>query len=618
MPDSILRSWQTWTLLASGTAWLTVVIGALVATVAGVPSLRRRFWRFLFAPSAPLNLAVLRMVAFGALVILLATEPVREYAAWPRELFHWSTPIGTVLRHLPISVGIVDWLLPIAIVATVMAIAGCFTRLAAWTSVVLATYLLGIPQCAGGVIHLIQPVLLIGVLLACSRAGDAVSIDALWQAICRADRGQVRQLSGKVRYGLPIRLAMMVFVLCYFFPSYWLLVANGWDTLSGSHWSSYLHQRWFELDDYRASLSTHNLPAFTSAVVILALMLALAGPLMLLWRPSRIAWAAAAFLLYSTVHLLTHLGSYLMQALFIMFADWQRLLAWVGRTMFGNPIVVLYDGNCKMCRRTMALLLVLDWLRMLRPINAFDRQRFTTLGLGHLDDTALMTDMHAAENSRSGAWSVTKGYNAYQRIAWRVPLLWTTLPFIYLPPIAAIGRRVYRHVADTRACSVPIAHGPSRGRAGNWSPVPLTVAGVSILAAQVVVGIGWLGGTPLAGYGRPPASMVTSSIEWPEFVAIMADGSTVVLDDVLRHHFSNSHCAHGLSRFVDPQVDRHELQTLLTAYSPVWMAAGYFDGSPPKRLAVYIATYELTGPSRLPEPSERRRLMDFLWDEISR
>src|SRR5690606_5766163 len=140
-----------------------------------------------------------------------------------------------------------------------------------------------------------------------------------------------------------------------------------------------------------------------------------------------------------------------------------------------------------------------------------------------------------------GEWRVTKGYEAYQRIAWRVPVLWLTLPFVYLPPIAAIGRRVYRHVADTRACSVPI--GPKKGTntpvVVRWSAVPLVVCAVAILAGQVVLGVGRLSAAwPIACYPLFD-TMSTSTILWPEFEAVLADGQTVPLDDdPLREHFT--------------------------------------------------------------------------------
>ncbi len=494
MSDPGLSRWQKWSLATLAAAWIgavagsagslpslvltTLLIGGVAAFVAFAPLLSR-FKRFLLAPAAPLNLAVLRIVVFAVLLVLLATEPIRQVAAWPREDFVWPAVAGPLLARLPIGVEIVDALLPVAITATVLAIAGCLTRMAAWTSVVLAIYLLGICQCAGEVDHMMHLVVLIALLIACSPAGDAVAIDAVAKAVWLADRGQIRRTGRRVRYGMPIRFAMLVLALSYFFPGFWSLaeMAEGWFAATAPPY---------------AESTRHSDSASTSLAVLACSVVGLAWPLTLLWWPSRVLWAGLGLLLHSMAGSLAYVGSYTTQAMYVMFIDWQRIFTWIGRKLFGEKLVVLYDGNCKLCRRTMALFVTLDWLDSLKPVSAFDRRRFTDLGLGHLEDAALMTDMHAAERGAKAAWRVTRGFEAYQRIAWRVPLLWPTLPLVYLPPVVAIGNRVYRRVADTRACTVPIAAKSPASSPAHWSVVPLVVVAVAILAAQVFVGIGRL------------------------------------------------------------------------------------------------------------------------------
>ena len=118
---------------------------------------------------------------------------------------------------------------------------------------------------------------------------------------------------------------------------------------------------------------------------------------------------------------------------------------------------VLYDGNCGLCCRMAGLLRLLDWRGQLKLINALDRAAVEAEGLGHLADADLMQDMHVAWQGPKDPpdWQVAKGYASYQQIAWRVPLLWPLLLVIYLPPVAALGRWVYRRVADSRSCNIP-------------------------------------------------------------------------------------------------------------------------------------------------------------------
>jgi hypothetical protein len=46
---------------------------------------------------------------------------------------------------------------------------------------------------------------------------------------------------------------------------------------------------------------------------------------------------------------------------------------------------------------------------------------------------------------------VSAGFDAYRSVAWVLPLGWLALPFLYLPGMAAIGRRLYRFVASRRS-----------------------------------------------------------------------------------------------------------------------------------------------------------------------
>jgi hypothetical protein len=69
--------------------------------------------------------------------------------------------------------------------------------------------------------------------------------------------------------------------------------------------------------------------------------------------------------------------------------------------------------------------------------------------------------------------------------------LWPFLPFLYLPPVASLGNRVYRRVADHRLCHVndgPQAVGeePRRPVRRGWTLAP-TLVGALILAAMIAV-----------------------------------------------------------------------------------------------------------------------------------
>ena len=202
---------------------------------------------------------------------------------------------------------------------------------------------------------------------------------------------------------------------------------------------------------------------------------------------------------------------------------------------------MLYDGNCKLCRRTISVLLAGDWLRSLKAVNAIDRPKFAALGLSHLQDADLATDIHAASRDGRGEWSVGRGYHAYQKMAWRIPALWITLPLIYLPPVVAVGKRIYRSIADSRTCQIASAPLPSQ-RFRPQASIGLVLAiGALILAPQLVLGLGRLRKSwPVACYPLFD-TLATRTVRWPEFETTDPQGRTIALDDdPIREHYTSS------------------------------------------------------------------------------
>ena len=118
--------------------------------------------------------------------------------------------------------------------------------------------------------------------------------------------------------------------------------------------------------------------------------------------------------------------------------------------LYKEKVAVLYDGNCRLCRRTMEFFRVFDWFGSIDYLNAFDAKQIAAYGLGWLDAKGLMADMHVVRGKK-----IWKGFAAYRVLAGRIPLFWPLWPFLYIWPVPAIGGRIYRRIADTRSCEVP-------------------------------------------------------------------------------------------------------------------------------------------------------------------
>jgi predicted DCC family thiol-disulfide oxidoreductase YuxK len=114
--------------------------------------------------------------------------------------------------------------------------------------------------------------------------------------------------------------------------------------------------------------------------------------------------------------------------------------------------VVLYDGQCELCRRSVAMLKRLDWRRRL---TFADAREPASVPAG-LDPRRLLEEMHVV----TAGGRVDHGFAAFRRIAQLLPPLWPLVPLLYLPGVPALGQRLYLWVARNRFHLVP-CHGAS-------------------------------------------------------------------------------------------------------------------------------------------------------------
>ena len=112
----------------------------------------------------------------------------------------------------------------------------------------------------------------------------------------------------------------------------------------------------------------------------------------------------------------------------------------------------MFDGGCGVCLRTMAFVDALNWSGRVRVLDA---TRWETVTAAHPDLSRddCLADIHFVD----ARGRVFRGFEAYRKLAWRLPITVLIAPLLYLPGVPAVGERVYRHVADgrlTTSCSV--------------------------------------------------------------------------------------------------------------------------------------------------------------------
>jgi predicted DCC family thiol-disulfide oxidoreductase YuxK len=113
--------------------------------------------------------------------------------------------------------------------------------------------------------------------------------------------------------------------------------------------------------------------------------------------------------------------------------------------------IVLYDGMCPFCRRSVRILKALDWLGRLRYQDARDTAHLPACD-APLDPKRLLEEMHVVTPDRKRTHA---GYRAFRWLAWRLPPLWPIAPLMSIPGMLWLGNRAYLWVARHRFDLVP-------------------------------------------------------------------------------------------------------------------------------------------------------------------
>ena len=116
--------------------------------------------------------------------------------------------------------------------------------------------------------------------------------------------------------------------------------------------------------------------------------------------------------------------------------------------------LVLYDGHCALCRKSVSLIKGLDWFNAFGFVDVRDAGQLRAVPLPVAPER-LLEEMHLLTPEGRDCYH---GFTAFRWMAWRLPLLWFLVPFLYLPGMGKLGQRLYLWVARHRFRLVP-CHG---------------------------------------------------------------------------------------------------------------------------------------------------------------
>lgn len=271
-------------------------------------------------PAHPVELAVFRLVVFSTLLWVLAGTGYSHYASIPADLRVAPAGYELFFGAIPFDLWAIRGAKLVALSSAFLACIGLWTRPAALVACLSSVYLLGIPEFFGKIDHVHHHLIWFSALLAASRSGDALSVDA-WRS---ARRGGTRSLGESVAYGLPLRFAWLLIGLTYFFPGVAKLAA-GPEWFLGDNIRNTLWHFW-TTKDFLPSLRIDAHPWLYRSSGALTILFELSFVFLVFSRRLRPLAVAGGIAFHALTYLQMRIDFGELLACYVVFFDWEEIL----------------------------------------------------------------------------------------------------------------------------------------------------------------------------------------------------------------------------------------------------------------------------------------------------
>jgi hypothetical protein len=400
-----------------------------------------------------INLAIFRIVilSFGvlpwALLFLEWTEtilPGISREMWVPVSFYRLLPLGFLG-----NVGVARGLAVADIVLITLGIIGFWTRSSIGFATLVSLYGFGLMQNLGKVDHHSYHLIWFMALLAAGPSGHFLSIDALVRTIKNADEGTIEMSFPSSAALWTLRYTWLLMGVLYFVTG----IAKLQSTLT-EHWvgsanlrnilrTLWLHMYWFDPHFVRP-IRVDLLPNWILVLLGASVLVFEIGFLLLVFfRRVRPALGLVGLAFHIGNGLALNIWFTALMWAYVCLFDWTA----IGRTIAlrkRDPLFVHYDGRCKLCRRTVAIVRSFDLFDALRPVAGLP-DNLSGNSYSQITDEMLTRDVYAAAGGQ-----VAAGYDAYAWIAKRLFLLSPILAIMRFPSVATWGRRAHRDILDSR------------------------------------------------------------------------------------------------------------------------------------------------------------------------
>lgn len=415
-------------------------------------SLKKRWIRYWFAPVAPIGFAMFR-IAFGLILLLYHMPRLWHIGAlYTKAGYLFPIHLFFVL-HLPLPSFVAALILNIVLLAAIASfILGYKTKCCAVIIFALHAYFSLLERFSTkgyGQIMIIYALLLIW-----SPSGEFLSIDAVIKRFRRIMKGGLlRERIAHTRVPVTMQRIMLVqLVQIYSFNVLSKFFTGGWNWFNGQNVLSIYR----DTAGFARPFVIPILNAFRPLPILLGILI----PGMLLFIACQLLrrddrpYAIICGVIYHGFALVTttvpYVFTFLMFSLYVIAIEpdvWERWWSRLTRYYEKKHATLFYDDTCALCRRTTAFIRAADELERIRYVSISSITASSVMiGGREVDRDALLREMHM--ESPEGA--LVKGFGAYRAISRMIPLFWAILPFLYIPGVPFLGKKIYGFIAKSR------------------------------------------------------------------------------------------------------------------------------------------------------------------------
>lgn len=414
--------------------------------------------RAFFKPGDLYDLAIVRIVLAGAFLVRLspglseglrlanegsaaAFVPLPTMKVLLLPLGEWGARPDPMLIHA-------IWFL--SIVAACLVLIGLWTKPAAFTLAGAYSLLIAHQYSFGEFHHPEGPYAIALWILAFSYSGNVLSLDRIRFRTRMATEVGVFRPSGADRMSpeatWPLKGMQWVLALCYFSAGLFKSWAGGLTWLNGHTLAYYLIQDGVR-SEQPLSLALAGIHPLMVALSGFTLFVELTFPLAVLIPVTALFYVVAGFGLHQGIAVLMDARFPHWVVLYVAFLPslrqgWRRLRGGASHPQ-RSPRIVVYDGRCRLCLRTMAVLDELDMTRALRFVNGRE-------GTASLPEPLRSADVLHAMHVLEEDGTVRRGFHAFRSVARGLPLLWPLVPLMSLPGANSLGPRIYAVISRKR------------------------------------------------------------------------------------------------------------------------------------------------------------------------